>query len=135
MNHISENGWIAIISSLLTVVGTWLVKKLDLTGIIKKTEIENKDDVYNGWKDLYTEQKIEKEDLKREYKETRQQLELLQKDFLEFKMEMSSLKIAFKEKEEGYLIQIDKLEVEIEELKEENEILKDEVENLKGSVN
>lgn len=125
---------IAVLSGLLTVGGAYINKRIDFKSVVKKAEIESKDDIYDNWKELYDTQKNENSELKEEYKVLKQQLSELQEQFSAFKFEMSELQKHFTEKEEGYLLQIEKLEIENDELKEENELLKTENIILKGGV-
>ena len=97
----------------------------------KKLRLKNKDDVYAGWEKLYNAQLQENKELKIEYAETRKEVFNLQEEFSKLKLKMDSLEHTFAEKEEGYLLQIEKLETKCDELEEENEMLKIQ---LKGGI-
>lgn len=100
-----------------TLLGIWVGKRIDYKGLLRKTSMENKDNIYAGWQNLYDAQKQENEDLKREYTELKGEISLLQKKFDDFKDEFLKKQVWYEEK-------IDKLEKHNYELVEENTYLK-----------
>lgn len=132
------DSWLPVLTGVIGVVGTTIANRFDFRGIVrkgelenKKAEIENKDDVYAGWKTLYDAQLKENITLKEEYEKTRQQVFGLQTEFNKLKIKLDTIEHTFAEKEQGYLLQIEKLETKCDELEEENEMLKIQ---LKGGV-
>ena len=132
------DSWLPVLTGVIGVIGTTIANRFDFRGIVrkgelenKKAEIENKDDVYAGWEKLYNAQLQENKELKIEYAETRKEVFNLQEEFSKLKLKMDSLEHSFAEKEQGYLLQIEKLETKCDELEEENEMLKLQ---LKGGI-
>lgn len=118
---------VALLSGGLTILGTWIAKRIDFKGLVKKEESDT-------WESMYRAQKDEKDELKKEYKETRGQLFTIQQELTQLKFDFGVLQKSFDKKEEGYQLQIEQLEKENEELKEENELLRNENTILKGGI-
>ena len=120
---------------VITAVGSFLVayvgKKLDFKGLVRKAEIESKDEIYVGWEKMYTMKSNDYDRLKDEYEAVRSTVFGLEEEFSKLRIEMAGLKRSMEEKEQGYLLQIEKLEDKISELEEENEHLKHELDQLK----
>lgn len=120
---------------VITAVGSFLVayvgKKLDFKGLVRKAEIESKDEIYIGWEKMYTMKSNDYDRLKDEYEAVRSTVFGLEEEFSKLRIEMAGLKRSMEEKEQGYLLQIEKLEDKISELEEENEHLKHELDQLK----
>lgn len=124
--------WGEIIAGLSAFFVAYVGKGIDFKGLIKKTEIENQDEIYSSWKQMYETKSADHKELKEEYDALRKNVFQLQESFGLLKLEMHELKSSMEEREQGYLIQIEKLESRVEELEEENAILKESLESFKG---
>ncbi|MGM0282630.1 MULTISPECIES: hypothetical protein [unclassified Enterococcus] len=132
------DSWLPVLTGVIGIIGTTIANRIDFRSVVrkgelenKKAEIENKDDVYAGWKTLYDAQLKENITLKEEYEKTRLQVFTLQDEFNKLKIKLDTIEHTFAEKEQGYLLQIEKLETKCDELEEENEMLKIQ---LKGGI-
>lgn len=128
----NDEMWKYIIAAIGGLATAWVGKQIDFKGIVRKSEIESKDEIYTSWKEMYETKSTDHAELKAEYAAVRQTVFDLEEKFSQLKNEMSELKTAMHEKEKGYLLQIEKLEDRVEELEEENAMLSDELATLKG---
>lgn len=124
--------WDVLITGVLAFVTAWVGKNLDFKGLVRKTEIENRDEIYTSWKEMYETKAADHNELKAEYNSVRQTVFDLEEKFSQLKLEMADLKRSMQEKEDGYLLQISQLEERVDELEEENASLKEELETFKG---
>lgn len=124
--------WDVLITGVLAFVTAWVGKNLDFKGLVRKTEIENRDEIYTSWKEMYETKAADHNELKAEYNSVRQTVFDLEEKFSQLKFEMAGLKRSMQEKEDGYLLQISQLEERVDELEEENASLKEELETFKG---
>lgn len=124
--------WDVLITGVLAFVTAWVGKNLDFKGLVRKTEIENRDELYTSWKEMYETKAADHNELKAEYNSVRQTVFDLEEKFSQLKFEMADLKRSMQEKEDGYLLQISQLEERVDELEEENASLKEELETFKG---
>lgn len=138
----------SLIPTIVTFLVAWLGHKYDFKGIVKRTEIENKDDLYHSWREFSDTQKAAYDSLKAEFDSNKleqakkdaesekktaemtraqaaisEKLSRLQYEFDEFRKNAA-------EKEQGYQIRIEQLETENEDLKEKVEVLQGENETL-----
>lgn len=128
----NDEMWKYIIAAIGGLATAWVGKQIDFKGIVRKSEIESKDEIYTSWKEMYETKSTDHAELKAEYAAVRQTVFDLEEKFSQLKNEMSELKTAMHEKEKGYLLQIEKLEDRVEELEEENAMLTEELSTLKG---
>lgn len=124
--------WDVLITGLLAFATAWVGKNIDFKGLVRKTEIESRDEIYTSWKEMYETKAADHNELKAEYNSVRQTVFDLEEKFSQLKFEMADLKRSMHEKEEGYLLQISQLEDRVDELEEENASLKEELETFKG---
>lgn len=106
----------SLVPTILTFLGIWLSHKYDFKGIVRKAEIENKDDIYHSWKELSDTQKADNAELRRNVAELQVQMKTLQAEFDLFRKESA-------DKEKWYQLRIEQLETENEELQETVETL------------
>lgn len=106
----------SLIPAVITFLGIWLSHKYDFKGIVRKAEIENKDDIYHSWKELSDTQKADNEELRKSIAELKLQMKELQSEFDQFRKDSAA-------KETGYQLRIEQLETENEELQETVETL------------
>lgn len=129
------NEYIAmIIVALLSSSAAWYGSKRNFNVALKEQEEKIRSNTTNEWKELYEAQVKEKNELKEEYKATRQLLEEVKTKQIEMEMKLYRMESDHKEKEEGYQIQLEQKDEEIDNLKEENTVLKEENTLLKGVV-
>nr|DAH80919.1 MAG TPA: TPR/MLP1/MLP2-like protein [Caudoviricetes sp.] len=124
--------WKYIIAAIGGLATAWVGKQIDFKGIVRKSEIESKDEIYTSWKEMYETKAADHNELKAEYNSVRQTVFDLEEKFSQLKFEMADLKRSMQEKEDGYLLQISQLEERVDELEEENASLKEELETFKG---
>lgn len=129
----------AIGGALSTLILGWLSTKVDWKKEKKKAEIQESDNAVSHiqksndeWQELYHDQRDANVQLQKDYNELRAQMFSLQKEIGRVNEKIEELKKGFSEKEQGYLIQIEKLETENDELREENENMKIEIHKLRG---
>lgn len=128
----NDEMWKYIIAAIGGLVTAWVGKQIDFKGIVRKSEIESKDEIYTSWKEMYETKAADHNELKAEYNSVRQTVFDLEEKFSQLKFEMADLKRSMQEKEDGYLLQISQLEERVDELEEENASLKEELETFKG---
>lgn len=123
--------WDVVIAAAGSFLVAYVGKKLDFKGLVRKAEIESKDEIYIGWEKMYTMKSNDYDRLKDEYEAVRSTVFGLEEEFSKLRIEMAGLKKSMEEKEEGYLLHIEKLEDKISELEEENAALTEEIAHLK----
>lgn len=128
----NDEMWKYIIAAIGGLATAWVGKQIDFKGIVRKSEIESKDEIYTSWKEMYETKAADHNELKAEYNSVRQTVFDLEEKFSQLKFEMADLKRSMQEKEDGYLLQISQLEERVDELEEENASLKEELETFKG---
>lgn len=128
----NDEMWKYIIAAIGGLATAWVGKQIDFKGIVRKSEIESKDEIYTSWKEMYETKAADHNELKAEYNSVRQTVFDLEEKFSQLKFEMAGLKRSMQEKEDGYLLQISQLEERVDELEEENASLKEELETFKG---
>ena len=124
--------WDVLITGVLAFVTAWVGKNLDFKGLVRKTEIENRDEIYTSWKEMYETKAADHNELKAEYNSVRQTVFDLEEKFSQLKFEMAYLNRSRQETEDGYLLQISPIAERVDELEEENASLKEELETFKG---
>jgi len=102
---LSNEVWGYIITALGGLAVAWVGKSIDFKGLIRKSEIESKDEIYTSWKEMYETKSADHAELKAEYAAVRQTVFDLEEKFSQLKNEMSQLKHSMQEKEQGYLLQ------------------------------
>lgn len=140
---------VVVVPVIITVLGNYIAKKIDVRNELNKARENSR--IEEDKNDLDRMSKVN-DDYYRLYETQMKANEILKEDNRIFKEEMTKkmgdlqgqidsltkkLNIVTqesKEKEEGYIITIDKLKEENEELKEENDNLKEENETLKESL-
>lgn len=123
--------WDVVIAAAGSFLVAYVGKKLDFKGLVRKAEIESKDEIYIGWEKMYTMKSNDYDRLKDEYEAVRSTVFGLEEEFSKLRIEMAGLKKSMEEKEQGYLLHIEKLEDKISELEEENAALTEEIAHLK----
>lgn len=113
----------SLIPTIVTLLIAWINHKYDFKGIVKKAEIESKDDIYHSWKEFSETQKADNDELRKNVSDLQEQMKTLQAEFDLFRKETAT-------KEEGYQLRIEQLETENEELKDTIDDLQGENETL-----
>lgn len=130
-----ENVLVPIVVALVTGGGgsfvTWKRTTKNYKLEKKKLNESERANTTTEWKELYEVTVEERDELKREFEETRGIMDEMRDKINKIKFDMYTMQKNFVVKEKGYMIRIDQLEEENDELKEENTILKDENAQLK----